>query len=273
MPNNREDPQYPGQPNMPPGQVPIRQSGQNMPRRPYSPQPTPPAAPPPQRQIGQPKQGSLILRALPHKQRNESQHRVAASADAQYNPHSVASAQVVHQHEDTHLEVIDYIAIGVLFFLIVAIFAVMGFILRALFAGNIQLPGAWSIERLLILLLVYAVSVGGGYLWGRYQSNTAAQKENIRLYKELNRLRNENTAMQEQLRAVRSTAPTSPSAPAPVVSPQPVVIPKPTEPSPSIYDVARDPEGYGDREREEYPHEKVYPENGVKFNLRSSWQI
>src|SRR5438067_318052 len=131
MPNNQEDPQYPGQPNMPPGQVPIRQSGQDMPRPrgPYSTQPTPPAAPSPQRQVRQPRQAPLVLRALPHKERNEPQRRVVAVQDAQYNPYSVASDQIVHRHEDDHLEVIDYIAIGVLFFLIVAIFAVMGFIL------------------------------------------------------------------------------------------------------------------------------------------------
>ena len=131
-----------------------------------------------------------------------------------------------------------------------------------------------KLRQVFILLLIYVACVIAGYLWGRHQSQTAAMKENVALKdestllrREIDRLKRENVALQNQ---PRTTPPVSPGAPVPAVVSQPRPIEQ-VSPPPSIYDNPREPDDPGDLG--DHPHEKIFPASGEGNALRHGWLV
>lgn len=149
-----------------------------------------------------------------------------------------------------------------------------------------------NFARLLPYLLIYALCVAVGILWGRYQLDTASKRESIRLSgiakqqnDEIERLNGENGKLQRDLFMTQSELAAMKNAPPPVL-PQPgrspsyayskVVEPPKIDriqPQQSIYDVTRDPPDFNKREQSEHPHEKFYPERGKSWTMQSGWNI
>ena len=173
------------------------------------------------------------------------------------------------------LTVGDFVLIGFCFFLVVAIIGAAFLVIGELTgkaAPNINLS-------IFFIILIYVLCVGAGWLWGRYQSQTMAHKENSRLKEEnfglknaVERLESERFSLQAQLRSTQ-TAPgaatparTSQGSPAGLV---PVVSSK--QPAPNIYESAREPED--PRDLPEHPHERVFPARNEGNSLRFGWRI
>src|SRR6266571_483196 len=173
------------------------------------------------------------------------------------------------------LTVGDFVLIGICFFLVVAIiwaaFMVIGE-LTGKAAPNINLS-------IFFIILIYVLCVGAGWLWGRYQSQTMAHKENSRLKEEnfglknaVERLESERFSLQAQLRSTQSAsaaatpARTSQGSPAGLV---PAISSK--QPPPNIYESTREPEDPSDLL--EHPHERVFPARNEGNSLRFGWRI
>ena len=161
------------------------------------------------------------------------------------------------------LAVGDFVLIGICFFLVVAIIGAAFLVIGELTgkaAPNINLS-------IFFIILIYILCVGAGWLWGRYQSQTLAHKENSRLKEEnfglknaVERLESERFSLQAQLRSTQSApgaatpARTSQGSPAGLV---PAVASK--QPPPNIYESAREPKTRvicrNIRTRESFPRE------------------
>lgn len=184
----------------------------------------------------------------------------------------------------------DYILAIVVVVLIIAIIAVI-----IAFFASFHLSFSSLGDNLLHLfpyLLIYALCVGVGILWGRYQLDTAAKKESARLSGvliqqngEIERLNNERGSLQRELFMKESELATIKNTPPPVLPPpgrspsypygkvvEPPKIDR-IQPQQSIYDVTRDPPDFNKREQLEHPHEKFYPERGKSWTMQSGWNI
>ena len=173
------------------------------------------------------------------------------------------------------LTVGDFVLIGICFFLVVAIIWAAFIVI-----GELTGRAASSINLSFFLsVLIYVLCVGVGWLWGRYQSQTLAHKENSQLKEEIFGLRNtierlesERFSLQAQLRSTQSAlaaatpARTSQGSPAGLV---PTIPSK--QPPPNIYESARDPDDPSDLL--EHPHERVFPARNEGNTLRFGWRI
>lgn len=174
---------------------------------------------------------------------------------------------------------IDYALILVVIFLVIAVIVVF-LVLQSAFSKPIIDPGI--ITRLLIGIILYAGCVFGGYLWGRYQADTEAKRENAVLRQNIDILQNELDRMRGEVRSLRAAAGAQQAYPQ--GSPRDyqsgrgpaVVAPKQIEqqqPVARIYDRVRDPDGYSEQDRVEFPHEKAIPSDGSALQVAGGWQI
>src|SRR6266568_4537062 len=115
MPNNQDDPQYPGQ------QAPLkrRAHGEGTPSPVKRMFPTMPSY---QRQSDQPQQ-QIHLPAPSDAGRNEPQRQMVSSDEHRYDAYGTANAS---QQQDKQLGITDFVLFGVIIFLIIAIIAIIG---------------------------------------------------------------------------------------------------------------------------------------------------
>lgn len=185
----------------------------------------------------------------------------------------------VSQEGEEQMGMIDYALIAVVIFLFIAVIVVF-LVLQSAFSKPIIDPGI--ITRLLIGIILYAGCVFGGYLWGRYQADTEAKRENVVLRQNIDILQNELDRTRGEVRALRAAAGSqqayNQSLPRDYQSGRgpAVVAPKPIEqqqPAARIYDRVRDPEGYSKQDSVEFPHEKTIPNDGNAMRLPGGWQV
>src|ERR1700674_2252537 len=113
------------------------------------------------------------------------------------------------QPEEASLTTTDFVLVGVCFFLLVAcVWVLFWQIIPKI--GN----GPHLSAPLFFSLLIYLLCVAAGWLWGRYQSQTVAHKENLRLNEQLmglktnvERLESERYSLQAQLRNAQAAVP------------------------------------------------------------------
>ncbi len=196
-------------------------------------------------------------------------------------------------------EQFDTFLIGIIIVLVIAILAVLVFIIQHVANGDT--PSFSNLGLLPLFLIIYALCVFAGILWGRYQLDTEAKKESERLSGVVNQLedeiahlQNESRNLQGHLHKAQSDLAAMRNMPPPVPQPLPqppvqagnrvhgrppanVVISPPQiqqiKPQQSIYDVKKDPPDFNEYEQREHPHEKLYPERGKSGMLRSGWNI
>lgn len=285
MPNYQDDPQQQGQlptpgsagqrTNIPPHQNMIRQSsGAPIPEVPFSSQ-RPSQATPSRRQS---RQDPIVLRNQQETGRNEPQRQGGAPIPpVRYAPQNAWNVGGASQESANHLEITDYIMIGLVCFLFLAIVTFLVYILRQfLLVKRIEF-NATSTWTLLALFVIYAGCVAAGFLWGRYQSKTVAHKENEQLRDYTEQLRNYTDRLKAEIAVLR--AQNKPLQPVPSNVPYPpavdvVVQPKPIDPiapARSIYDTVREPDDPSDLV--DHPHEKIFPAKGEKNSLRYGWHI
>ncbi len=184
----------------------------------------------------------------------------------------------------------DYFLTIVVVVLIIAIIAVIIAFFTSFRLGFSSFGDNFA--HLLPYLLIYALCVGAGILWGRYQLNTAAKKESVQWKGEvmqrngeIERLNGENGKLQRDLFMAQSELATIKNAPPPVLPPpgrnpsysygkvvEPPKIDR-IQPQQSIYDATHDPADFNEREQREHPHEKFYPERGKSWAMHSGWNI
>lgn len=252
----------------------------------------------------QPEQQPIILSAQSGRQPGQRQVDVEASetqrpAEPPYGADRLASSaeganaaglQVQRTSEQRgQIGTFEYILMGVIVVLIIAIIAAIISIVT--YFGHQRFDPA-KLAQLFPYLIIYALCVFAGVLWGRYQLDTAAKRKSEQLQHYANRLqtdneqlRNENANLQSQLYSAQSGKAASRNAPPPAAplgrvpsGPLPNVVKSPEQigriqPQQSIYDVTRDPPDFNEHEQREHPHERFYPERGVPWKLRSGWNI
>lgn len=191
---------------------------------------------------------------------------------------STAPARMASQEEDA-FGVTDFVLIGVLGFALLAFLGVFFF----LFLPAITHSGEPGIPpSLAILIIIYALCVVAGWLWGRYQSQTAAHHESERLQQRIAQLKEqqdelerERSSLAAQLRLAQTTPPTPARVPQPASSelgmPVPSRIPIRNEKPPDLYSDHRDPDDTSDMQ--DHPHERVFPEKHEHDGLRFGWRV
>ena len=311
MPNNSEDPLNQGQqswqgqgsylPGTPPSQVPVRRSGNKPQQKPKAFYPHPPMA---QTFNNQPEQKPIKLPSPSGQQPGQRQVDVESietqrQAEPPYGANLVAggaegTGMAVLQAQRTagqqeQFGTFEYFLVGIVVVLIIAIIAaVISFFMY--FSKQSFNPA--DLVRLFLELIIYALCVFAGVLWGRHQLDTASKRESEQLRMDVsrfqadnNRLRNERGNLQNQLYSAQSELaamrkvppPTPPSGRVPS-GPLPRVVKSPEQigriqPQQSIYDVVLEPPDFNEYEQREHPHEKFYPERGKSWTLRSGWNI
>lgn len=180
------------------------------------------------------------------------------------------------QDGEEQMGMIDYALIFMVVFLLIAVIVV----LLVLFGKSIPAPSFMT--RLLIGIILYAGCVFGGYLWGRYQADTAAKRENAVLRQNIDILQQELDRTRGEVRSLRAAASSQQAyhqnsprdyqagrGPA-VVAPKQI---EQQQPVARIYDKVRDPDGYSEQDRVEFPHEKAIPSDGSAQNVAGGWRI
>ncbi|HVB61379.1 MAG TPA: protein phosphatase 2C domain-containing protein [Ktedonobacteraceae bacterium] len=171
---------------------------------------------------------------------------------------------------------IDYALVATVVFLLIAVIVV----LLVLFGKSIQPPG--TLTRLLIGAILYAGCVFGGYLWGRYQADTETRRENMALRQNIDLLQDQLDKSRHEVRSLRAAAGSQqpytqgasrdyqPGRGPAIVAPRQIEQQQPVE---RIYDKMRDPEGYSEQDKVEFPHEKAIPPGGGALELASGWKV
>lgn len=318
MPHNSDDPLNQGQqswqgqnlnpPGTPQSQVPVRRSGQKPPQKQKTFYPHPPIQgnnpaqiPVAQLYNNQPEQQPIILSAQSGQRQAdaeaiETQRQVelpSRGSQAAFSGTHGTVIAAVQQRESQQREqfgTFEYALVGVVIVLIAAIIATI-----ITFFSNLSLRSFDSAKFawLFLEIIIYALCVFAGRLWGRYQLDTAAKRESEQLKQYVNRLqsdndriRNERANLQNQLFSAQSELAAIKKVPPPVAPPPdkvpsgplPPVVKSPEQigrilPQQTIHDVILDPPDFNEREQREHPHEKFYPERGKSWTLRSGWNI
>lgn len=251
----------------PPQQPPLAGGSYAQPPAPRQQSPAPAPPPLPQRPPEQ-----LFLGAPPRVEPQPEAGQVVRHARAR----STAAALFNGSPEaEEAMGMADYALIAVVIFLLIAVIVVFLVLWHGLFSD----PG--NLTRLLIGAILYAGCVFGGYLWGRYQADTEAKRENVVLRQNIDLLQGQLDMTRHELRSLRAAAgaqqPHNQSSSRDYQSGRgpAVIAPKPIEqqqPVARIYDVERDPEGYSEQDRVDFPHLKIIPPDGSALRLASGWQ-
>jgi hypothetical protein len=322
MPQNQDEQPYPGQPYNSPGSVPQRSSdngerGRQYPPKPagpyapqsparsagtYPPQPTPGAAGPYPPQPSPAPGGSYPQQATPRQhssapmtppQPQGAPGQLVLGASSREEPLLEAAPVVRHarsrspsavffnapQEGEESMEVADYALIAMIFFLLVAVIMVF-----VIISSDFLKPSSDQLffPRLLIGIVLYAGCVFGGYLWGRYQADTEAKRENVALHQRIDMQQNELDRLRNEVRSLRAAAGAQQAyqqnAPRDYQSGRgpAVVAPRQIErqqPVARIYDQEIDPEGYSEQDRRDFPHEKTIPSDGSALDVAGGWRV
>jgi hypothetical protein len=184
------------------------------------------------------------------------------------------------QEGEEPMGMIDYALILVVVFLLVAVIIVFWVIFSG--ALNPHNDTGNIITRLLIGIVLYAGCVFGGYLWGRYQADTEAKRENVVLRQNIDMQQNELDRLRNEVRSLRAAAGAQQAyqqnAPRDYQSGRgpAVVAPRQIErqqPVARIYDQEIDPEGYSEQDRRDFPHEKSIPSDGSALDVAGGWRV
>jgi hypothetical protein len=148
------------------------------------------------------------------------------------------------------------------------VFAV-GIWLFRLFSG--QIDGS-RVVTLCIVLLIYALCAGVGWLWGRYQSapeQEAQQQQLADLHIQVELLTQRNQSLQQALQKFSASSNLEANRIETAISrPQRVL---PASSTPSIYDQQFEPADRSDLPR--HPHEKRFPSSTEHNILDYGWQL
>lgn len=179
------------------------------------------------------------------------------------------------QSDGATLEAGDFVLLGVCFFLLVACI----WVVFALIIPKITQGASPRLSFSLVLtVLLYLLCVGAGWLWGRYQSQTIVQRENLELKEQLrqmkqtiDRLESERYALQAQMRVAQPAAPARTSLSGTSQAYRAALPTTSKPPAPSLYESAREPEDTSDLQ--EHPHEKIFPARNEANSLRFGWHV
>jgi len=172
----------------------------------------------------------------------------------------------------------DYALVAAVIFLFIAVIVVF-VVLQSAFAKPVIDP--LILTRLLIGAILYAGCVFGGYLWGRYQADTEAKRENVALRQNIDFLQDQLERTRNEVRSLRVAAGAQqhsnqgaardyqPGRGPTIIAPKPI---EQQQPVARIYDVERDPEGYSEQDRVDFPHLKIIPSDGIALKLAGGWQ-
>lgn len=253
---------YPPQPSLAPGGSYPQQAA---PRQ-HSPAPVTPPRAPDQLVLGAPPRIEPPPEAAPVVRRSRPRSPTAVFFNAP-------------QEGEEALGMIDYALIAGVIFLLVAVIIVL-IVIFSEFSKPIVDPQI--ITRLLIGIVLYAGCVFGGYLWGRYQADTEAKRENAVLRQNIDMRQNELDRLRNEVRSLRAAAGAQQAyqqnAPRDYQSGRgpAVVAPRQIErqqPVARIYDQEIDPDGYSEQDRRDFPHEKIIPSDGSALDVAGGWRV